>query len=85
MCGGRLHKRRLRIQQQTEMLNLRVRRIRQRKTPVTLPFLNTGKIYYNICPSNRIAYETQKAYIKEEGKREREKERESGIEEIHIQ
>ena len=48
----------------------------------SLPFVNMGKIYYNICPSNRIAYETQKAWIKEEG---REKERESGIEEIHIQ
>ena len=47
----------------------------QKAIPVTLPFLNTGKIYYNICPSNRIAYETQKAYIKEEGKREREGER----------
>ena len=33
-------------------IDLRFSRVRRRKTPVpAIPFANTGKIYYNICPS----------------------------------
>ena len=34
-----------------------------------IPFVYTGKIYYNICPSKRAEYET-KSKIQKEGVRE---------------
>ena len=43
-------------------INLRFSRVRRRKTPVhAIPFANTGKIYYNICPSKRAESIKQRA------------------------
>ena len=59
---GRWYKRRLRTYSQKNNINLRFSGVRRRKTPIlVIPFANTGKIYYNICPSKRAESIKQRA------------------------